>query len=212
MKNRERRLNAQSPNKPRLLAEKGGRIFARVRYRCATERTIIFCRSYDDAGYMYSFFRSRLQVESHEPIGAPDLSRYRLIDLFTACTPKSVKDAIVLNFCKVDGILRIVIATVAFGMGLNCPDIRRIIHWGPPSDIESYLQGAGRDNLPSTATLYVGPNDLRSPHLEVSMKSYCKNSTTCRRRMLLLEFEVKPTDSCVSEVRLSCCDVCDVIA
>ncbi len=96
---------------------------------------------------MYSFFRSRLQVESHEPIGAPDLSRYRLIDLFTACTPKSVKDAIVLNFCKVDGILRIVIATVAFGMGLNCPDIRRIIHWGPPSDIESYLQGAGRDNL-----------------------------------------------------------------
>ena len=32
MKTRRSRLNAQSPNKPRLLAEKGGRIFARVRY------------------------------------------------------------------------------------------------------------------------------------------------------------------------------------
>ncbi len=34
MKTRRSRLNAQSPNKPRLLAEKGGRIFARVRYKC----------------------------------------------------------------------------------------------------------------------------------------------------------------------------------
>ena len=154
------------------------------KFRQSTERTIVFCRMYDDAGYMYSFFLSRLKVESHEPIGAPDLSKYRLIDLFTACTPKSVKDAIVDNFCKIDGTLRIVIATIAFGMGLNCPNIRRIVHWGPPSDIESYLQEtgrAGRDNLPSTATLYVGPNDLRSPHLEASMKSYCKNSSTCRR-------------------------------
>ena len=181
------------------------------KFRCGTERTILFCRSYDDAGYMYSYFRSRLKAESLEPIGAPDLSKYRLTDLFTACTPKNVKDAIVENFCKKGGTLRIVVATIAFGMGLNCPDIRRIVHWGPPSDIESYLQEtgrAGRDGLPSTATLYFGTQDLRSPHLESSMKNYCKNTSTCRRQVLLQEFDTKHID--MSVVKLGCCDVCNV--
>ena len=33
-----------------------------------------------------------------------------------------------------------VVATVAFGMGLDCPNVRQIIHWGPPSDVDAYLQ------------------------------------------------------------------------
>ncbi len=77
-------------------------------------------------------------------------------------------------------------------MGLNCADIRRIIHWGPPGDIESYLQEtgrAGRDGLPSIATLYIGPHDLRSPHLEDSIKIYCKNTNTCRRDIIAQDIQ-----------------------
>ncbi len=154
------------------------------RERCRMDRVIVFCRSYDDAGYVYAFFRSRLCKEAVNPIGAPDLCKYRLVDLFTACTPKNVKDCIIENFCKSGSNLRIVVATIAFGMGLNCADIRRIIHWGPPGDIESYLQEtgrAGRDGLPSITTLYIGPHDLRSPHLEDSIKIYCKNKHLSKR-------------------------------
>ena len=35
--------------------------------------------------------------------------------------------------------LRVVIATIAFGMGMNFPDIRQVIHWGVPQDAEAYV-------------------------------------------------------------------------
>ena len=63
-----------------------------------------------------------------QPIGAPDLSRFRLIELFTACTHKRVKDTILETFSDLHGTLRVVIATVAFRMGLDCPNVRRIIY------------------------------------------------------------------------------------
>ncbi len=175
------------------------------------DRVIVFCRSYDYAGYVYAFFRSRLSKEAVDPIGAPDLCKYRLVDLFTACTPKNVKHSIIEHFCKLGSKLRIVVATIAFGMSLNCADIRRIIHWGPPGDIESYLQEtgrAGRDGLPSIATLYIGPNDLRSPHLEDSIKIYCKNTNTCRREIILRDFD--NAQDIQNITRLGCCDICNM--
>lgn len=55
-----------------------------------------------------------------------------------------MKKAILETFPKQDSVLRVVVATIAFGMGLDCPNVRRVIHWGPSSDIESYLQETGR--------------------------------------------------------------------
>ena len=87
---------------------------------------------------------------------APDIARFRLVDMFTACTEQSVKDTIISNFTQKNACLMVVIATVAFGMGLDSPNIRRIIHWGAPADIESYIQEtgrAGRDGEQSHAVL-----------------------------------------------------------
>lgn len=79
-------------------------------------------------------------TERLEPIGAPDVSACQLVDMFTACTHAAVKNDILESFCAADGVLRVVVATVAFGMGLDCPNVRRIIHWGPSNDIELYIQ------------------------------------------------------------------------
>jgi len=42
-------------------------------------------------------------------------------------------------FSKVGSTLQLVIATVAFSMGVDCPDVHRIIHWGAPSGLEQYV-------------------------------------------------------------------------
>ena len=55
-----------------------------------------------------------------------------------------------------NGNLRVLVATIAFGMGVDCPDVRQIVHVGPPDDISSYVQEtgrAGRDGLVSVVTL-----------------------------------------------------------
>ena len=105
---------------------------------------------------------------------------FRLVDMFTACTRPAVKEKILKSFCELGSILHVVVATVAFGMGLDCPNIRRIIYWGPANDIEQYLQEtarAGRDGLPSVATLHTV--DLVSHKIEESMKEYYNNKDRC---------------------------------
>ena len=65
-----------------------------------------------------------------EPIGFPNISRFGIIDMFTACTTSDVKEITISSFTKPDGTLRIVVTTIAFGMELNFPNVRSIIHWG----------------------------------------------------------------------------------
>ena len=40
--------------------------------------------------------------------------------------------------------LRVIVATIAFGVGINCSDVRQIIHWGVPDDEEMYFEETGR--------------------------------------------------------------------
>ena len=126
-----------------------------------------------------------------EPIGTRNLAEYQLVDMFTACTTASVKDAILQSFCHSTGSnLHVIIATVALGMGLDCPNVRRVVHWGPSHDLEQYTQEtgrAGRDNKPSTALLYL--LDKKYSQVDQSMKDYFRNTDKCRRMMLLEHFQ-----------------------
>ena len=56
------------------------------------------------------------------------------------------------------GCLRVVVATVAFGMGLDKADVRAVIHFNLPKTFESYVQEigrAGRDGLPAHCHLFL---------------------------------------------------------
>jgi ATP-dependent DNA helicase RecQ len=89
-----------------------------------------------------------------------------------------------------DGRLKIVVATSAFGMGIDKPDVRRVLHWGPSHTLEGYYQEAGRagrDGGPALCRMLWRPEDLGFGHVTPAMRSYIM-TRGCRRRALLEYF------------------------
>ena len=164
--------------------------------------------------YAVSPHKSNVTIDSlcsefTEPIGAPDHSRLRLVDMYTSLTNQSVKEDIVKNFSVSHSPLRVVICTVAYGMGVDCSNVQQIIHWGPPETIEAYIQEsgrAGRDDKHACALLLLSKKDSLKKYLHPDMVMYCKNTTVCRRYLLLKSFD--PIDFTKDCMGCMCCDVC----
>ena len=157
--------------------------------RAKMPRMIIYGKSFGVCADLYLFFKAELGDCITEPIHAPNLSRFRLVDVFTSVTDQHQKDGIINAFTR-DSQLRIVIATVAFGMGIDCPDVRQIVHIGVPDDVESYIQEtgrAGRDGQPSLAMLLTSKETLS--HVEPSMKEYQANRNQCRKDLLFWDMD-----------------------
>jgi superfamily II DNA helicase RecQ len=54
------------------------------------------------------------------------------------------KTVVFAEFPKLDSKIRVLITTVAFGMGVNIPDISYVLHWGVPITVVAYWQEVGR--------------------------------------------------------------------
>ena len=87
--------------------------------RISMPRIIIYGKSFSICADIYLFFRAELGESITEP---PNLARFRLVDVFTSVTDQHQKDGIINAFTR-PSQLRVVIATVAFGMGIDCPDV-----------------------------------------------------------------------------------------
>ena len=93
-----------------------------------------------------------------------------------------------------DGFLEdrvgVVVATTAFGMGIDKPDVRRVLHWGPARTLEGYYQEAGRagrDGAPAECCVLWRPEDFRFGEHAAAMRRYVE-ARRCRRRTLLEYF------------------------
>ena len=96
-------------------------------------------------------FCIRLNKEFTHPAGYPAMPQFRLV-MFTSGTHSSVKESITAAFSSPLSNLRVLIATIAFGMGINPPDVRYIIHCGPPNDVEAYVQEVGQGGRDGSRT------------------------------------------------------------
>ena len=93
---------------------------------------------------LFSLFSYELGNHQYYPPGAPELSDNRLFGMFHASSPQHSKDVIVQSLLNPDGVVRIVFASVAMGMGIDLQGVNTIIHYGAPSSIEDYFQASGR--------------------------------------------------------------------
>uniref|UniRef100_A0A8C3Y7Y6 ATP-dependent DNA helicase n=1 Tax=Catharus ustulatus TaxID=91951 RepID=A0A8C3Y7Y6_CATUS len=125
--------------------------------------------------------------------------------------------------------IQCVVATVAFGMGINKADIRLVIHYGAPKEMESYYQEmgrAGRDGLPAACHVLWAPADLACNRRLLSeirnekfrlyklkmlakMEKYLV-SNSCRRKIILSHFEDRQLRKVSSGIMGTeeCCDNC----
>jgi ATP-dependent DNA helicase RecQ len=124
--------------------------------------------------------------------------------------------------------VQVIVATIAFGMGINKPDVRWVVHYDLPRTLEGYYQEsgrAGRDGDPARCTLFFGPADIRTADFLIQQKidpvsgepleeeqriarqqlrqvlSYTE-STECRRAIQLRYFDETYTPPC------GACDNC----
>lgn len=127
---------------------------------------IVYCTRREECERISGILRMSLQENAELPVAATSKKRKRVnwgAEAYHAGLPASRRRTIQSAFMS--GELRIVVATVAFGMGINKADIRGIIHYNMPKSFENYVQEvgrAGRDGKPSHCHVFLDSrgNDL----------------------------------------------------
>jgi len=168
----------------------------------------------DQSGIIYALSRKRVEeVAAHLVERGFSAAAYHAG--LSADTRKDVQE----RFIRDD--LSIVVATVAFGMGIDKPNVRFVVHYDLPRHMEGYYQEtgrAGRDGLPAEALLLFGTGDVATAryHLQQgnneaqkriethklnSMVGFAQ-SLTCRRRVLLGYLGEQMDTDCGN------CDIC----
>ncbi|XP_059609051.1 recQ-like DNA helicase Blm [Phlebotomus argentipes] len=189
-----------------------GEIINLIKSKYMTKSGIVYCLSRNECDTMATKLKEAgIKAKSYHA-GLSDLTR------------ESVQQEWVTEFVKV------VCATIAFGMGIDKPDVRYVLHYSMPKSIEGYYQEsgrAGRDGDLATCILYYNYSDMRrymnmldkdtsiafdvkQVHIQnlYRIVAYCENMTDCRRSLQLNYFAEHFTREQCLQNRQSACDNC----
>ena len=156
------------------------------------DSVIVYCTRREECERIATFLRTKLQERD---IMLSERRAYKVrmsatSEPYHAGMTPSRRRTVQSHFMS--GKLRIVVATVAFGMGIDKSDIRAIVHYNMPKTFESYIQEigrAGRDGLPARCHLFLGTEGKDLSELKRHIYSNSIDRHTLRK-LLHFIFEV----------------------
>lgn len=170
----------------------------------------------------FLYFAKEMGKEQYFPASAEPLAKNRLFSQYHAQYPEHERKRIVDELVNGTSNHRVLFVTVAFGIGIDCNNIHRIIHIGVPYTMEEYCQEvgrAGRDGLPARADIYYNSYDISKARKNMTevMRTYVQ-SKECKRKIILNYFDhdvpnnQHPDHTCCDFHREHCqCENCELM-
>ena len=155
--------------------------------RISCPRIVIYCKSVDQCAYLFSYFQARLRNDGYWPPEAMQLVKNRLFAMFHSTYAEVTKADVLESLQTPAGVVRVVFAKTALGLGVDIKGLHKVIHLGPPKTDEEYLQElgrAGRDGHASASIFLWNGNLCRN--ISDGMRRFVLNqSFQCQRQLLL---------------------------
>lgn len=104
-------------------------------------RAIIYCQTIKQCSLLYAVLKSNIGGKNYLN---PNNKHMVLLEMFHSCSPEANKKEILQSFQQIDGTIRLLVATIAFGMGIDSKGVTTVVHFGPSKNVECYIQETGR--------------------------------------------------------------------